>query len=249
MNKLILLSIFALTIFSCGRKSVPVTSNKADVKSYGVKEIDFRYFSSKSKIEYNDGDQDIHATVNIRMKKDSVIWMSVNPALGIEAARILFRQDSVLILDRIHNTFSAYSYAQLSEMVKAETNFSMVQALILGNLMLGIQAEKKDCDKGFDLIQTTGNYKIVNTIDKTDLKIKDVAVDKTISGEKVTVNYSEFAGLSDYLFAYKVLVKVFYKKDGNDKQTEINIQHNKAELPEKPLTFPFQIPKKFDEKN
>ena len=37
-------------------------------------------------------------TLNVRMAKDSVIWMSISPALGVEAARILLTPDSVQVL-------------------------------------------------------------------------------------------------------------------------------------------------------
>ena len=34
-------------------------------------------------------------TLNVRMARDSVIWMSISPALGVEAARVLLTPDSV----------------------------------------------------------------------------------------------------------------------------------------------------------
>ena len=48
--------------------------------------------------------------VNLRIRKDSAIWISITPLLGIEAARVLINRDSLMILDRVHKTFSARDY-------------------------------------------------------------------------------------------------------------------------------------------
>src|SRR5262245_43853516 len=61
--------------------------------------IDFNTFSAKIKVDYRGGDgksNDFNAF--LRMKKDSVIWVSINAALGIEAFRIMITRDSVKVL-------------------------------------------------------------------------------------------------------------------------------------------------------
>ena len=40
-------------------------------------------------------------TLNVRVARDSVIWMSISPALGVEAARILLTPDSVQVLSKL----------------------------------------------------------------------------------------------------------------------------------------------------
>ena len=40
-------------------------------------------------------------TINIRMKSDSIIWISISPLLGIEVARVVATQDSIKFLDRL----------------------------------------------------------------------------------------------------------------------------------------------------
>src|SRR5687767_126680 len=61
--------------------------------------IDFKTFSAKIKVEYEDvkGKQpDVIA--NVRMEKDNIIWISINATfLSIEAFRIMITKDSVTI--------------------------------------------------------------------------------------------------------------------------------------------------------
>ena len=65
--------------------------------------IKFNTFSAKIKVQYEDskGKQpDVNAFV--RMKKDSVIWISINATfLSIEAFRILITKDHVTILNKL----------------------------------------------------------------------------------------------------------------------------------------------------
>ncbi|HAR20844.1 MAG TPA: DUF4292 domain-containing protein, partial [Cytophagales bacterium] len=49
-----------------------------------------------------DGTNQFSSPLTIRIRKDSVIWISVNPALGIEVVRALITKDSIFVIDKIH---------------------------------------------------------------------------------------------------------------------------------------------------
>ena len=44
-------------------------------------------------------------SANIRIKKDSAIWVSISPALGIEVMRAVLTKDSVKFVDRINKRY------------------------------------------------------------------------------------------------------------------------------------------------
>ena len=46
--------------------------------------------------------------VNARVRKDSAIWMSITPALGVEAARLLLTVDSVMFYSKVPGNRFAY---------------------------------------------------------------------------------------------------------------------------------------------
>src|SRR5207253_1686290 len=58
-------------------------------------EFHYDYLSTKFSADANIDGNNNSFEVTLRAKKDSVIWMSISPALGIEAARILITCDSV----------------------------------------------------------------------------------------------------------------------------------------------------------
>jgi len=67
------------------------------------------------------------------MKKDSIIWISVNGALGIEGMRVLIDKDSVRILNKLDKEYQVRSIAYLKEVAALPLDLRTVQELIIGN--------------------------------------------------------------------------------------------------------------------
>lgn len=91
-------------------------------------------------VESPEGNQSFKATV--RMAKDSAIWMSISPALGVEVARVLLSPDSVQFFSKIpgNKFFYTGNYDALSEWADNPLEFVDVQA-ILGGKPMGLDAE------------------------------------------------------------------------------------------------------------
>lgn len=77
-------------------------------------------------------------TLNVRMARDSVIWMSISPALGVEAARVLLTPDSVQVLSKLPGSRFVFqgNYDMLEEAVQAPVSFDLVQDLIMGRPLM-----------------------------------------------------------------------------------------------------------------
>lgn len=90
------------------------------------------WLSAKGKLRYEDPYQSASATVNIKMKKDSLIWMNIKK-LGIEAARVKITTDSIYIINRIHNEYSIHGLDYLEKRYNLPATLSMIQTLLLGN--------------------------------------------------------------------------------------------------------------------
>lgn len=105
--------------------------------------FNFEWLGMKLDAEVNTAEGRQTFNANVRMRKDSLIWVSVNPMLGIEVLRVLISPDSVKVVSKIpENKFwYAGDYKVLSEMLKMEADFSMLQDLLVGNPM---DFDKKD---------------------------------------------------------------------------------------------------------
>jgi hypothetical protein len=70
----------------------------------------------------------------IRISHDHFIWISIRPAMAIEASRILINKDSILILDRLNNQYYSESYRFIEDKFKIKANFEMLESIFSGKM-------------------------------------------------------------------------------------------------------------------
>ncbi len=214
-----------------------------------VAEIDFDYLTAKSKISFKSPEQSIdNASVNIRVRKDSLIWVSISK-LGIEAVRGLIGRDSITILDKIHREYSVYDYPTLSKQFNFAMNFDLLQALVVGNLPLPKRpAQKVKNERDYLLLRQSEGKVLVENYIGADRKLKKLLVTEQPTKNTLRLDYEDFSSLNDFLFPYTSLVTLDYqsKVDGQFYQTLLRIKHNKVELTDKNPGFPFTIPASYE---
>ena len=92
----------------------------------------FDYLSLRAKAYYKESNTSQNFTMNVRMKADSVVWISVT-GLGFEVARALFLPDSIFIVDRFNKKFYAYDYLYAKKILQTEINLHQLQQILVGN--------------------------------------------------------------------------------------------------------------------
>ena len=222
-----------------------------------IQNLDFDYLTSSSKIRYrNDGDN-VSATANIRVKKDSIIWISVTPGFGIEAARGLITRDSVSFINRLDKEYSTYSFKELSNKFNFDLDYDLLQAVLVGDMprprTANDQVEKQT--NHFSVRQQEGPLTIDSFVDARLMKVDRVAVvDETKrdnqSRGKNTLNlrYEDFKRINDQLLPFKNVASLDYRSQGKKRRTQIDIQHKKADIVDEVLRFPFSIPNSYARK-
>ncbi len=95
----------------------------------------FNSFSAKAKVVYEDGQDNSHEfTANIRVRKDSAIWVTVS-ALGgmVQAARILITPDTFRMINYIDREVVVLPAADAVKILPAKLDYSTLQNLIIGD--------------------------------------------------------------------------------------------------------------------
>ena len=96
--------------------------------------IPFTTFSAKVGVEYKGTDGKGHSVnANIKMYRDSVIWISVPAVLGVEAIRVLVTKDSVKLMNKLEKTYAARDIHFLLETTKLPLDLHTLQELFIGN--------------------------------------------------------------------------------------------------------------------
>lgn len=210
-------------------------------------EVAFRYLKIKSKVDFASPNISQSFPATIQVRKDSVIWVSV--AVGLEAARGIITPDSAIFLDRINRNIYRFSFQELSDLFGFKISFSLVQSLIVGNMPIYIRAEDQvSANGGFITVsQKEGTISIENIIDELTNKLTRVVATSAQNTNKMVITYSDFQQLPEGNVPHKIISLIESQQNGENKNTKVEIEHNKFEFLERDLRFPFNIPKNYTE--
>ncbi len=246
MNKLptTLLLTASVFFYSCNRKLGTVFSKKDKLE---IIDPDFDYLSSKAKFKFDNEGKKVSATANFRIKKDSIIWISIS-GFGIEAARVFIDQENVKILDRLKKQYYEYTFDELSDQYDFDFNFKMVQSVLLGNLIEPYKKQKYQKTEGYyEYDELKGDYIFQNFIGSRTMKLEKVNVIDETTKNTISVNYSNFIRVSNQIFPNEIIAVIDYET-ANKPNTEIYISYNKMEIESSPLKFPYSVSSKYERK-
>lgn len=206
--------------------------------------IDFKTFSGHMHVHYEGSDgKDNEFNAVVRIKKDSMIWVSINALLGFEALRLQITHDSVKILDRLHKIARLRSVTYLQDQVHLPVDFQTLQDLLIGNPVYVDTAHilfYKQDNKGISLFSVGSpfrNYLTLN-LDYTPQhsKLDDADPLRARTGDITFGNY-DHSGMTSFSTYRKISVAEKSKLD-----IEIEVKQFKFN---EPLNTPFQVPKNF----
>lgn len=206
--------------------------------------FDFTYLAAKAKVTFEQKGKNTSVNFSVRMKKDETIWISVNAIGTIEVARVLLSRDSVKILDRINNKYIVTDYDQISELLKVQADFQMIQQLITGSVS-DPQASWSELAKTMDAISwkfiTEDHVRSEYFIDPITYKPRQLDMHDTEQKQSLTVNYGDYRPVGTYLFPFLINSYAVSQKES----VKLDVQYTKVEKVDA-LDFPFNVPKKFD---
>ncbi len=263
------LIVFFLPSCKTTRKVVESPSSSVKLKGEEViqvfdsvmsREFNFKYLSSKANVSYTDkSGSATDFDINLRLKYDSIVWISITPLLGIEVARVLITRDSVFILDRLHKTFQKRDFAYFEDLLRTNVDFNMIQSVIVGNYFQYLEKEKLRSmyeDEPYIILSTLNKRQARRATEEKDPNkpvVQDFWIDgnyriakSRISDEKkdrwVEATYSKFTDVGGYLFPGNLVVTV-----ASSSPTIIRVEYTKV-VSEDTLQLPFSIPEKYQEK-
>lgn len=268
-NKILLLFfIVSLTIFSSSCKSKKQVL-KTSIKEYGFSylysrllenQIKFDYLSAKITIVYGQEKNKTNLRGQLRIRNDSLIWMSITPALGIEAARIMLTDDSVKFINRLNKTYFSGKYELIDSLLNTTIDYSLLQAMLVGNDLNQYDVNKfrSSIDNGMYRMTIRERRKIKRYIKKGEIDTRVLVqqiwldpvtyriarIDIKEQGEdennKLRVYYNDYIDIDGQLFPSKMRIEVI-----SNKSIFIDVDFNKTTL-NNPTSFPFKIPGKYE---
>lgn len=207
--------------------------------------IRYNTFSAKVNVDYRGGDgkhYDVNA--NVRMYKDSAIWISVNAVLGIEAMRVLVTRDSVKLLDKLNKVYTARSVNYLQEVSALPLDLRTLQELLVGNpVFLDTNLVSYSRAPGTVSLLTLGQwFKNLLTINEENKTIQRSKLDDADANRNRTADltYEGYENKKGMAFATKRRITVTEKN-----KLDIKLDFKQYDFNEE-VSFPFSVPKNYE---
>ncbi len=234
---------------SCSSKKKVVDSNTADRSAnYLLKEVDNRllepeWMEAKASIHFEDKDISIGGKATLRLRKDSLLWVSVRK-FGLEVARAKINTDSVYVLDRINNEYAIYGLSYLAKSYGLPADFNLLQCMVLGNpyFFNRTRVRVENRPPVYILQERLDARSLAYSVAGADFSL--TAIDFLDRNESITVNVA----LSDYKPVDKDRIFSYFRKIQVDSEetgpVKVEIKYDKVEF-DVPSSMEFNIPGKY----
>lgn len=189
----------------------------------------------------DNSEQDFQAT--IRMVKDSLIWMSLSGAMGVEGARILITPDSFRIINKSANEYSVHNFGYVRSWLLFPVSFQMLQQLFSGGQMdIGSPAAHGiGTEDGIPVLYSeTAKLREKLWVDSLNYTIQKILLKDKLVSQEMTVIFTDYRMADGKAFSYNRDIEV----TRNTIVTKLTITVTRLRWNED-LALPFEISDKY----
>lgn len=206
--------------------------------------IEFKSFSGKIDVDYEESDgKSLNVNVQVRIQRDSLIWLSLTAIFGIEGVRACITPDSVKVMNKQDKTYFTRPISYLQEITSLPLDLRSLQDLLVGNPVFLDSAFFNYSRSGGQIALQGSNalFRKLLTIGESDklinsYKLDDVNVNRPRSSYLSYVDYENKQGV---WFSRRRTVQVSEKKNLLVKLNYKQYAFNET------LSFPFVVPKNY----
>lgn len=171
------------------------------IKGIKANNPDFQWLNGKLKMKVSSPSNNLSGSGNLKMKKDKLIWLSISPGLGLEVMRAKITPDSVLIMNRMEQTYKAAGFEKVNRFFPAkDITFSNLQNLLLGQPTFKVTpaySMKTDTAK-IRLSLEERVWKQIMTLGQGHLKMQNLHLVKPATNQSLDVDYTDYTKTGDY---------------------------------------------------
>lgn len=257
--------IASFTACTGSRKAVrePIKEQGDDFLINKLKEHELKFdqFSAKFNVIYQVNRKKTTVNGNLRIEHDSIIWISITPALGIEAVRFMLTTDSIKFINRLSSTYFVHDFAYINQLLNKTLDYDMAQAFLIGNDFSLYESNtfRASVENQQYKLSTVNRRKIRRFVrrseDDISIPIQSIWLDpgsfkvsKVMLKEaerdsrKFQANYAEFEKVMEEL----IPTILEFRVETDEKKISIKIRYSKIQL-NQDQTYPFRIPESYTE--
>lgn len=239
------------------------TSQEALVDSVLAHSYPYNSLSVKFSAKYKSEKMNRGLSGNLRIYRDSVIWLSVSPGFGIEAAAALLTPDTAMFVNNLNSTYYAGDYKKLREMFHIDVDFSTIQAIFTNKLFVYPADKTFNAFRYYQLSGDSTYYQLqsipekelqnlleVNSATKPILHTvriapkrflpENITITDYANDKKMQLNYSDFDETEGRYLPQKTDIELY----SGEKKVTVNLRYHRIKFNTNPKIY-FSIPAEF----
>lgn len=201
--------------------------------------IAYDWFATRIRIEYSDGKSEIDFTAVVRMRRDSVIWLSLQGPFGIEGARVLISPDTIRVVNHLSNEYAVQPVSSLTRMLPIQASIRELQDFILGYYLhlSGLTPQYRGMEDSLHLLQAESAQLLYRAFlyPQNYTMAKSLLTDK-MAGQQMSITFGGYATEAGHPFSEDRTIGL---KQGEQTYT-LHLSYSKVRVNE-PLDFPFEV--------
>jgi len=245
INKTTLI-VFSLFVFSCGLLEKNTSNQKtikspiSPIKKVNEQNISPTWLSLNSKMTIEKQGQYSKVNTSIRVKKDSIIWISLKAPLGLEVLRLMLTPDSVYLMSRLEKNYLVKPFKYIKQSIKSDINFFQLQEILfasptINSKLLNVSPIEIDNQRKYRLSSINENYIINNKYRVEEMSFFE-SEDKNIT---IKFNDYSFFDKPKYFYPNKILINVEAEEIFSVNADITKVEFNKA------TSLSFKIPSSY----
>ena len=251
-KKILITVPVATAVTGAATVNYDTTYNRAEIiNTIKSKDLTYNFLALKGKAilsiddQENGKSQKNDVVLNIRIKKEQMIWVSVT-ALGgvIEVARVVITPDSLFLMNRAKKTITRKPFTYIHEFINPQVNFGLLQSIFSANTypLFMDQPSKLTLENGLWVTSGVKEELTYRSVFNTLLKMNELTLNDRQASQSLKVTYDQYVKVGQGMFPSNLKISSIFVEDL--KEITLDIAFTKIEL-DAALEFPFSVPKSF----
>ncbi|MDA0314400.1 MAG: DUF4292 domain-containing protein [Bacteroidetes bacterium] len=229
--------------WGCAKKTALFEGNQV-MESFTPSATQFGYLQAKAKLVLEEHSGKItRGTLQLRTKKDSLIWFSLSPGLGVEAIRGLLSQEKIQIQDRLGKGDVNMTYPEFEKRFGVKLSLGLFQNLLWADIPYpaGFEDRLVRVGKKFELTQIRDKVRYFSKIDTRHGKVTELSSSSIAGQGSILASFPKFQNIQSQVFPTETLVKVALEDPLGPQNFRIYLNWTTLDPQASPLTFPFRF--------
>jgi hypothetical protein len=247
------LLIFIL-FFNCKSKPIETIKNEnigiesktSVLNKINLKKIDFNTIFIKSSVKFEDENLSQRVNVDIKIKKDEIIWVNVK-LLGIPLAKAFITPEKVHFFEKINNTYFDGDFSVISNLLGTELNFDKIQNMILGQPLEKLNEKEYSFlmeDQLYIFNSSENNFEKTLSFKMNNYNLIKQNIIQNVKNIGIKIDYETYQNIQN-IDLPQVIKIIALRNNGN---ANFDINYNSIILNED-LTFPYNVPSNYKLRN